>query len=323
MSLADEFVRRGHAVKVVTQTPREEPDEFSFEVIRGPSPRQLISLGRWCDVYWQNNISLQTLWPLLVTGFRKPIFVTYQTWVRRLDGKIGWQDRLKFILGRRCSNIAISQAVAAHLPFPTTLVGNPYRDTVFHPDEATPRDRDLVFVGRLVSSKGANLLVETVRRLQAQGLKLAVTIIGQGPELESLQRQARDLPITFPGILRDEALAAQLRAHQLIVIPSAWDEPFGIVALEGIACGCVAVASRAGGLAEAVGPCGQTFPNGDIEALTALLSGFLSRRTDLAPFRLRAEEHLRSFRVATVAQTYVRLFGGDSASPGQTVRTIS
>ena len=36
---------------------------------------------------------------------------------------------------------------------------------------------------------------------------------------------------------------------------------FGVVALEGIACGCVIVGSEGGGLEEAIGPCGVTFPN--------------------------------------------------------------
>ncbi len=41
----------------------------------------------------------------------------------------------------------------------------------------------------------------------------------------------------------------------------------GIVALEGIACGCVVIGSQGGGLKDAIGNCGLTYPNGDVAAL--------------------------------------------------------
>jgi len=310
MSLAGEFVRLGHEVIVVTQTTHQEPDQFPYEVVRAPTARRMRSLGRWCDVYWQNNISLRTLWPLLLSGFRKPLFITYQTWITRVDGSIGWRDRMKVWIAKRYRSISISQAVATHLPFPSLIIGNPYRESVFHEDSSIPRDRDIVFVGRLVSAKGVTLLVEAVRRLHQQGLSFSTTIIGDGPELPALQRQTEGLPITFAGILRDHALAAEIRRHRFIAIPSLWEEPFGIVAVEGIACGCVAIASQKGGLAEAVGPCGRVFPNGDVDALTNLLEEFLTGREPIAPYCEKAESHLRRFRLASVAESYLREFGG-------------
>ena len=91
--LAEEFVKQGHDVKLVTQTAYEGPEGFSFEVIRNPNPLKLLNLVRWCDIYFHNNISLRTSWPLLIV--HRPWIITFQTWLTRVDGKLGWQDHLK------------------------------------------------------------------------------------------------------------------------------------------------------------------------------------------------------------------------------------
>ena len=52
-----------------------------------------------------------------------------------------------------------------------------------------------------------------------------------------------------------------------MVIPSRCAEPFGLVALGGIASGCAIVASDQGGLPDAEGPCGLYFPNRTAKAL--------------------------------------------------------
>src|ERR1700749_4757419 len=75
--LATEFVRAGHEVKLVTKTEEKDGIERPFEVIRAPSPTELIELTRWCDIFFQNNISLEMAWPLLLV--RRPWVVSSQT----------------------------------------------------------------------------------------------------------------------------------------------------------------------------------------------------------------------------------------------------
>src|ERR1044071_8621228 len=110
--------------------------------------------------------------------------------------------------------------------------------------------------------------------------KARLTIAGDGPEREPLETQAVKLGlqsrVEFVGSQSSHQLAELLRQHQILVVPSRWREPFGIVALEGIACGCVIVGSAEGGLAEAIGPCGLTFPNGDARALADILARLLT-----------------------------------------------
>jgi len=90
-------------------------------------------------------------------------------------------------------------------------------------------------------------------------------------------------------------------------VPSRYQEPFGIVALEGIACGCVVVGSEGGGLREAIGPCGLTFPNGDASALARCLAQLLRDDESVRALRRPAAQHLLRFRRAKVAGEYLRL----------------
>lgn len=300
--LAREFVALGHEVRVITQT--EGNGNFPFPVIRQPGALELLRQVRWCDVFLQNNISLRTLWPLLFV--RRPLFIAHQTWITNSDGSTGWQHRLKRFVLRYATSFAISRAIAEQLPGPSIPAGNPYDDEVFKDLPPELRTTELIFVGRLVSDKGANLLLEAMALLESEP---RVTIAGDGPERVPLKKQALDLRlqsrVKFVGSQTSGELAKLLRQHRILVVPSLWQEPFGIVALEGIACGCVVVGSAEGGLAEAIGPCGMTFPNGDARALATALSRLLEDPAASDRLRANAPAHLARFTPRSVAGVYL------------------
>jgi glycogen(starch) synthase len=308
--LAAEFVANGHEVRVVSQTANNQAEHFSFEVIRRPGVLKLLDLTRWCDVYFQANISLRGLWPLMV--FNKPLVASHNNWYQRSDGRRGWQDHLKHYFSRRATGISVSNAVAKHVGSDSTVIPHAYRAEVFRFMPEVRRNRDLVFVGRLVSDKGADVLLDALGLLKTRGLTPRLTIVGDGPEMSRLRAQAVDLGldsrVEFAGVKRDEELAAVLNAHRIMVVPSRWREPFGIVALEGIACGCVVVGSEGGGLKDAIGPCGVTFPNGNVEELAAAIARLLTDDEKLESFRAHAETHLAAHQPAAVAKAYLQVF---------------
>jgi glycogen(starch) synthase len=300
--LARAFVTAGNEVRVVTQTAGN--GDFPFKVIRRPGIAELFRQVRWCDVFLQNNISLRTLWPLLFV--RRPLFIIHQTWITKPDGTVDWQHRLKRFLLRASTSFAISRAIADRLPVAATVVGNPYDDELFKALPASARTRELIFVGRLVSDKGASLLLDAMELLEK---KPRLSIVGDGPERANLERQTAELQlqsqVRFAGAQSGESLARLLRQHQLLVVPSLCQEPFGIVALEGIACGCVVVGSAGGGLAEAIGPCGVTFPNGDARALAQSISRLLGDPTECERLRQSAVLHLARFAPRQIASVYL------------------
>lgn len=308
--LAQEFVRSGHEVKVVSTTPASQEKAFLFEVIRNPSPWQLWRLTRWCDLFFQANVSLKGIWPLLLLS--RPYAVTHQGWYANLNGRMNWRGRLKFFVTRFAHNISASHAVADHVPSPSTVIPNPYLEDVFFLRKDVARERDLVFLGRLVSDKGADLLLEALARLKAEGVTPSLTIVGSGPEEPFLRKQVRELAIgdqvDFVGQKTGDDLAEVLNAHRILVAPSRVREGFGVVALEGIACGCVVIGSDGGGLKDAIGPCGLTFPSGDVEAVTAAVSKLLTDPDHLTLYQDKAAEHLRRHTGAEVAKAYLKVF---------------
>ncbi|QYY37162.1 glycosyltransferase family 4 protein [Ruficoccus sp. ZRK36] len=301
--LAEAFLKLGHEVKLVTLTPSGAPDEFPYAVHRQPDRAELKSLLGWCDVFWQNNISLKTLGSALLKG--TPTVVTHQTWLMRPSGRIGWQDVIKKLASTRVHNVAISRAIAEALPGKSIIIGNPYRDELFRRDEDIPKERDVVFLGRLVSDKGADLLIDAL-----EGLDVSCTIIGDGPARATLEARAEGRDIIFTGMKSGPELVTLLNQHKLLAVPSRWNEPFGIVALEGIACGCVPVVSAGGGLPDAAGPCGVTFPNNNAGAMRPLLRDLLANPARRQSLLAHAPDHLAKHTAEAIARRYVEVFEG-------------
>jgi glycogen(starch) synthase len=307
-NLASRFAAAGHEVVIATQTAGRGTDDFPFHVVRRPSPLELLRWTRWCDVFHQANVSLRGLWPLLLV--RRPWVVSHHSWYCRTEGHVAWQDRLKrYLLRFAASSISVSRAIAGDLSTPSVVIPNPYRDDLFRLLPGVERTGDLAFVGRLVSDKGVDVLLDAMGRLASEGLRPRLTVVGDGPEMPRLHEQAARLGIAgqidFLGTRTDEELVAILNRHRILVVPSRYREPFGIVALEGIACGCVVVGSEDGGLKDAIGPCGETFRNGDAADLARVLGRLLRHPETHAEYLGNAERHLARHKADRAAAAYL------------------
>jgi glycogen synthase len=296
--MAEEFSKAGHKTVVVTQTIGEAMTLPGYELVRRPNIRRLLQLYHWSDVILQRTVALRTAWPLLFVG--KPWVVIHNDWIDRDSGFRIW---LKQRVIRFARNIAISQAVADRLPVPATVILNAYRNEVFQPPLRNRRQHDLIFVGRLIRGKGVHVLIEAMRELERRGFRRELTIVGTGSEHSEFMRAAEGLPITFLGVKHGRELSDVIANHKTLVVPSLEPEPFGIVVLEGLASGCAVVASRNGGLPEAVGPHGVLFEPGNSIALAdAILAA------DAAPELLEGvAEHLAQHEAGYVAGKYLKV----------------
>jgi glycogen(starch) synthase len=312
--LADCLTRLGEEVTVVTRTAAADAGGaaagFAYRVLRRPGPVALLRAVRSCDVFFQANVSLRGLWPLLLV--RRPWAVSHHSWYCRSDGHVAWQDRLKrFLLRYAAVSISVSTAMAAHLESPSFIIPNAYRDELFRLLPDVVRDRNLIFLGRLVSDKGVDLLIAALAQLGPRGLRPHLTVVGGGGELPALEQQAARLGVAeqvdFLGTRTDSELVALLNRHRILVMPSRYQEPFGVAALEGIACGCVVVGSAGGGLPEAIGPCGRTFRNGSVEDLAAVLDELLRQPEQVAALRAKAPAHLARHTSEGISRLYLEV----------------
>lgn len=308
-TIAQQLASRGHLIKIITFTPNEHHDTgLPFQVYRNPRIGTLIKLLRWSDIYIQNNVSFRLLWPILFC-WRPLVCVHHGFYSRSRDRMFSWRLRLKHLATLLSTNISVSRAVAESLPGSSHVASNPYRDDVFFRIPNIQKIRDLFFVGRIVSDKGIDVLVEAMAKLRDRGLTPSLTVAGSGPEEPSLRRRVSELNledlVTFAGRVTDEKLNELLNAHRIMVVPTREGEGFGVVALEGIACGCVVVGSTCGGLPEAIGQCGRTFPNGDSSALAKLLYELLTQPDTWKKFFVNARAHLDAHRPSVVADKYL------------------
>lgn len=146
-------------------------------------------------------------------------------------------------------------------------------------DGATPSGA-ILFVGRLVEKKGVRDLLEAVARLRSHGLEVPVEVIGDGPERGSIERFARRerLDVRMRGIQPRGEVRSAMRRAALVCAPSKVSrggdrEGFGMVLAEAQATGTPVVATRSGGIVDAVddGRTGILVDEGDTEELARAL----------------------------------------------------
>ena len=307
--LADKFAAAGNDVHVITQSPGEHSAGANYRLTRRPSLAEIFRLLGCCDVFFQNNISLRSLIPALI--LRKRTIIVHQTWLQNVRGGTGWQNHLKQALLRFVVNVAISEAVADRLNAGSIVIGNPYDETIFRLIPNVARDKPMIFVGRLVSDKGVDLLLRALQILKRDGMSSALTIVGTGPEEANLRKLATELgleaQVTFAGKKSGVELAQFLNQYLILVVPSRWAEPFGVVAVEGIACGCAVIGSQDGGLKEAIGGCGLTFENGNVNQLAAQLERLIKGPDARTTLLRNADQHLMRFESSKVAAAYLDL----------------
>ena len=127
------------------------------------------------------------------------------------------------------------------------------------------------YVGRLVSEKGIDGLLEAGRLLREEGHNFVVRLIGDGPERPKLEaiiaRDHLEPTVQVTGFLTGAALAEALRDVRIVVMPSVWEETAGLAAMEQMMRGRLVIASDIGGLGEIVGDTGVKFSPGDAVAL--------------------------------------------------------
>lgn len=109
-----------------------------------------------------------------------------------------------------------------------------------------------LFIGRLSREKGLPTLVQAWTRLKN---RMPLKIIGDGPEREMLEEQAKaggNCPITFRGRCSHEETLHAVKRAKFVVLPSECYENFPMSIVEAFACGTPVICSRLGGMAQLV-----------------------------------------------------------------------
>ncbi len=273
-----------------------------YKIIRDKSNVTLFQEVKNCDVFIHNSVSLRALIPLLF--YRKKWIVVHHMILASKTLKQKAISCLKRFTLKFAHNVAVSQFMADYYGNNSKIIPNPI-DFSLAKKDLSNKDKDFVFMGRLIRDKGGHLALEALKGLDESK---TLTIVGSGPEEGNLKSLCKRLNlcdrVVFTGRLNGEDLYNEIKRHKVLIAPSIWTEPFGLVVLEGYACGCNVVASDIGGLPDAVGGCGQLIKPNDIESLKNGMQAALESNINLECISVHLEAHSAN----VIADEFIKLF---------------
>jgi spore coat protein SA len=143
----------------------------------------------------------------------------------------------------------------------TYAIYNGADEAIFYPSPDRGDEKDtlpvILYVGRLDPQKGVHVLLEALRLLKERGLQVACRMVGSAfaggskptPYVKSLH-DLRPSNVQFEGFCSGTEIGRMYRAADIFCCPSIFQEPFGNVNVEAMACGVPVVATRVGGIPE-------------------------------------------------------------------------
>jgi glycogen(starch) synthase len=172
---------------------------------------------------------------------------------------------------------------------------------------AEPDEKLILLVGRLVYEKGFHLALEALKPVIRRQGNVRFVVCGTGTAEADLKEQARKLGLmkhgSFIGWTGDDMLHSLYRVADLCVVPSIY-EPFGLVALEAMASGCLCLVADTGGLREVVpddGTAGLRFQARDPRSLGRMIEKMLTDEALRDRLTAEAREHVLNFDWSEVA----------------------
>jgi len=267
-------------------------------IVQGPEPFSLLMfpflLATLVYLWLHPRVKLVTLSlePIPLASKYHPVIVPFfrlilKWWFRRAS-VIFWFDS-----GSKRNLLANGAA-------PAKLVNRFYGSWGIDPDEFSPEgparqlgtsDPVILYVGRLSYVKGVTYLIQAFKRLLDGGAEAHLVIVGDGPERERLQTEAKALgvdgQICWFGTVKNADLPSYMRAAQFLVLPSIttklWVQQLSITAWQAMGCGLPIIATRTGCMDEFTPPeTGILVPERDpvrlAEAMAALLNDSAKRQ---------------------------------------------
>ncbi len=266
-------------------------------------------LRRWDEPLWLRGL-IKSLRPLdVVHVHNRPQWVRelrrmgYEgtIWLHLHNNHLGhWPAAQLEALAPQLDGVAVCSAFlrgtfadrSPSLAAKTTIIFNGVNTQLFTPRDEIREAKTIFFVGRFDEEKGVLQLVRAYARLLDRHPDAALVIGGTsgfGVHRETdYVRKVRDLAqslvrnrnarIHFPGYIHhDRDLPTWFQRATVVASPSLFQEPFGMVNAEAMACGTPVVGSNRGGIPEVLGEAGILVNPDEVEALADALSSLLER----------------------------------------------
>ena len=185
----------------------------------------------------------------------------------------------------------------------------------------SPRN-NLIYVGRLAEKKGVRHLLLALAQVTTQFPQIKLTIIGNGPERDNLERLASELGIrdsvVFELAQENHDIPAYLQQRLIMVMPSIVaksgdQEGLGLTAVEAMGCECAVIASDLPAIHDVIehGISGIMVPPNSSEALASAITDLLEHPEKMSRISAAGRAHaLKHFDWGVVGHGYSELFFG-------------
>ncbi len=195
------------------------------------------------------------------------------------------------------------------------MMRNGYDPGVFYPEDLTREEvlgdygvspeeyagkKIVSFAGKLANFKGGDILLDAAKIYEDQEPATLTLVVGDGDERDKLHAQAKDLAlksVRFLGNVNQQALRRLYNIADVSLVPSR-REPFGLVAIEAMACGIPVIATNQGGLPD--------FVNDSVGALVEPENAQDLAETIIATLKREEQTDMDSWRkeIASYARTH-------------------
>jgi glycosyltransferase involved in cell wall biosynthesis len=166
------------------------------------------------------------------------------------------------------------------------------------------KNREVIFVGRLVPEKGIHIYIDAIEKIFEKFPLWKFSVIGspylgssskdtqfaknQYTKFKKIGKQAH-----FTGFLNPEKVCQKMEKASIIVIPSLWEEPFGLVVAEAMANGIAIIASKVGGIPEIIEKNGILIKDISAEKLAKELSKMMTNNLNIVKYQKLAWQNFK------------------------------
>ncbi len=320
-SLREGFQKRGHHVDVLAypEIKRFQVGEVRLSSLIFKLPKLLSIINTYDVIHVHGATPTVSDVALLLARLRRRRPLIVYTHHMDLDFKpIGFLNILYNYLHRRL--IAGADVVVASTQDNLGLLGHgsQHKNAIIPfginlKEFSTNGQKDIgftvLFIGQFRPYKGVRVLLEAMSKVAGARLILA----GQGPEEHAYRALGQELglDIEFHTGINDTQLRQLYQRAHVVVLPSVSRlEAFGIVLVEGMAAGCVPIASNLPGVREVVGQTGFLFPVGDADRLADILRNLRDDPEQVQQISGRARTRAAGFDHEHVISNYESLITG-------------
>jgi glycosyltransferase involved in cell wall biosynthesis len=274
-----------------------------------------------------NHLHVLSFLPSLVL-LRTPVI--YRSGGKPIMHRWIWRMLWRFVVARTCCFVAVSKFIARELKatgvkperivviygIPPNRVGNEAESTIPILDRTT---RDIVFVGQITKNKGPHVLIQAFRGIIERYAQARVLIAGRISDWsgDNWARNLRESVACDPALRSRivflghiENIPELLRGRELLVAPSIFEEPLGLVVMEAKAAGIPSIVFPSGGLPEMIqhGVDGFVCRDKSVEALIDALKVYLENPLIAAQEGVAAQASLERLGIPKFGSRWLSVY---------------